>query len=58
MNDCAAGHYITNVVVTRNPLVCSGGFGQPRCIYYQICLYQNGYKLSKNGRRIRVKRKD
>jgi len=54
-NVCAKGHYMSNIVVTHGALVCCGGFGQPRCEYYRSCLADNGFKLSKSGRRIKIR---
>lgn len=53
---CKAGHFKDNSVVLHGALVCYGGFGQPRCIHLDKCLEDNGFKFSKNGRRIRIKK--
>ena len=58
MNECKAGHYTSNDVVLHGALICCGGLGQPRCKYYEDCLKDFGFKLSKNGRRIRVKKEN
>ncbi len=55
---CKVGNYTTNKVVLHGAIVCSGGFGVDRCQYYQECLANCGIKLSKNGRRIRIKIKE
>lgn len=41
MGECKKGYYTTNIVVPRGPLVCFGGFGQPRCEYLKKCLEEN-----------------
>jgi hypothetical protein len=55
-NVCAAGHYTSNMVVLHGALVCWGGFGQPKCEHCTDCLADNGFKLSKTGRRIKMRR--
>ena len=55
---CHMGTYTDNDVVLRGTLVCCGGFGVERCKYYEDCLKDFGIRLSKNGRRIRIKRKE
>jgi hypothetical protein len=52
---CAQGYYKDISVVLHGALVCCGGFGQPQCKYYIDCLKNNGIKLSKSGRRIKIK---
>ena len=52
------GTYTDNDVVLHGALVCCGGFGVERCKYYEDCLKDFGIRLSKNGRRIRIKRKE
>ena len=36
-NKCHKGIYKNNEPSRRNALVCVGGFGQPRCKYYNRC---------------------
>lgn len=38
-NECKAGHYKTNIVIVRTPLVCFGNdyLGQPQCPYFKGC---------------------
>ncbi len=38
LDECKAGHYTTNEVVTHCGLVCQGGFGQPACNFLDICM--------------------
>jgi len=56
--ECYIGTFTDNDVVLHSALVCCGGFGVDRCKYYEKCLSDFDIKLSKNGRRIRIKRKD
>ncbi len=37
MGECKAKIFKNNIVVTRSPLVCIGGFGQSQCEYYTSC---------------------
>jgi hypothetical protein len=51
MNECNAGQYTTNIVVTHSPLVCYGGYGQPACKYLELCIMElksQGYKVKRN----------
>jgi hypothetical protein len=56
MNKCPAGHYIDNIVVLHGALLCCGGLGVERCKHYETCLNDHGIRLSKNGRRIRIRK--
>ncbi len=47
MGECRAKIYKDNSVVTHFPLVCFGGFGQPRCPYLDICAPENNMKKEK-----------
>jgi hypothetical protein len=38
MNECKAGIFKTNYVVTHRPLVCLGGFGRLPCEYLESCI--------------------
>jgi hypothetical protein len=38
MNECKAGIFKTNAVITHNPLVCYGGFGQSSCEHLDSCI--------------------
>jgi len=51
---CKAGQYTTNSIVTHSPLVCFGGFGQPRCGYLTECLsmYLDEKKLKRVLKRL------
>jgi hypothetical protein len=56
MNECNARQYKTNIVVTHDPLVCYGGYGQPACKYLELCIMElksQGYKVkrSKGGKK-------
>ena len=53
---CQAGHYTDNDVVLHGALVCCGGFGVLRCKFYEVCLKDYGIRLSKSGRRIKIKK--
>lgn len=57
MSKCEAGFYTDNDVVIHSPLVCFGGFGQPKCNFLEKCLKDNGYeiKIAKSGKK-RVKK--
>ncbi len=41
MGICQAGIYKDNMIVTRHPLMCFGGFGQPPCKYLADCMKEN-----------------
>ena len=56
MGKCKAGHYRENTPVIRGAIVCSGfPKDEGRCKHYEDCLKDFGIRLSKNGRRIRIK---
>ena len=48
---CKAGHYTTNIMVTRRALVCHGGYGQPQCVFLEKCCRENGYRMIKKKRK-------
>jgi len=53
MNECNAGKYKTNTVVTHSPLICYGGYGQPACKYldhYIMELKSQGYKVKRKSK--------
>lgn len=56
MGNCEKGIYINNSIVGHRPLMCFGGFGQPRCDHLDQCLADNGLGLKlkrrRNGRRV------
>ena len=54
---CKAGHYTVNDVVLHGAIVCSGWPGKDgRCKWYEDCLKDFGFRLSKDDRRIKIKR--
>ena len=40
-NKCKKELYTTNTVISHCPLMCFGGFGQPRCQYLMQCVEEN-----------------
>jgi hypothetical protein len=34
---CKSGHYKSNIILSRSPLVCLGGYGQKPCEYLEQC---------------------
>ena len=47
MGKCRMKEYRTNEVVTHGPLICYGGFGQPRCAFLKVCMKENGLTRTK-----------
>jgi hypothetical protein len=47
MNECKAGVYKNNTIVTHAALMCWGGFGQPPCQYLEECAKENNLKKRK-----------
>ena len=47
MGECRTLEYKTNEVVTHGPLVCFGGFGQPRCKFLLDCMKENNMTRKK-----------
>lgn len=43
--ECKTGEYKTNEVVTHGPLICFGGFGQPRCKFLYVCTKENNMRF-------------
>jgi hypothetical protein len=52
MNECKAGYYKTNTVLTHGPLVCYGGFGVPECQHLADCIKE----VKSQGLKVRRKR--
>ena len=55
-NVCKAGHFATNRIVTRSPLVCNGGFGQPECRFVEECRKNNGMRVIRRKKKERERR--
>jgi len=47
MGECKKGIYKDNFVVTRKPLMCYGGFGQPKCEYVKECFKEHKKRVFK-----------
>lgn len=43
--ECKTGEYKTNEVVTHGPLICFGGFEQPRCRFLYVCTKENNMRF-------------
>lgn len=37
MPECKVGHYKSNTILSRSPLVCIGGYGQDQCKHLEQC---------------------